>query len=112
MIAWFTARDRHTKVLLALLAVLTPLLVGMLVAERRQRLVYSNLECAPVPTDRLGKCPPSDDRPVLTHIVPTGRYGEPHWRVMSWDPRTGWDALYGTNIYRVHDWIELPEAEQ
>ena len=111
MRAWYGRQEPGARAMLLLLAVFTPLLVGMVLAEGRERVVITGVECAPVPTSRLGKCPPSDDREVLALVVPTGRSGEPFWRVMSWSPRTGWDGLTGT-AHRVHTWTELPEATQ
>lgn len=111
---WFSRQERGVRTLLILLAILAPVVVGMLIAERLPVRVTTNVECAPVPTPRLGKCPPDDDREVLTYVVPVAenRRGEPFWRVMSWDERDGWDGLTGTGAYRVSTWVELPEVEQ
>lgn len=115
MSAWYARQERAVQVLLIALVVMLPALVGVLITERQTVLVHSLIECAPVPTDRLGKCPPDSDRPVLTLIIPAdpnNRRDKPFWRVMSWDPQHGWWALAGMSTYRVHDWHELPEVEQ
>lgn len=107
---WFSRQERGVRILLILLAVLVPAVAGVLITERLPVRVTTNVECAPIPTPRLGKCPPDDDRPVLARAVPTGR-GEPFWRVMSWDERDGWDGLTGNGAYRVSTWVELPQLE-
>lgn len=113
-VTWFARQDRFVRALLIILAILVPVVAGMLIAERIPIRVTTSIECAPTPTDRLGKCPPNDDRQVLTYVIPVAqnRMGAPSWRVQAWSDRDGWSDLTGGSSYRVHTWVELPEVEQ
>lgn len=111
---WFSRQEKLIRVCLVILAVLIPMTIGMLITERFPIRVTTSVECTAIPTDRTGKCPPGDERPVLTYVVPVerNRYGIPFWRVQAWTDDSGWSYLVGTSSYRVHTWVELPEVDE